>query len=116
MTRQTFGNRSRPARFCIAFALLALVFVSGTIGCRIIQPYWSENRNGGIPGQIGRYTIAGGGALDIRSDNFRLVIPAGAAADGTTLNVSMVYEPPILFGTTQTTGSRVLPPDGFVKL
>ncbi|MBP7632993.1 Ig-like domain-containing protein [Candidatus Ozemobacteraceae bacterium] len=116
MTHQIFGNRSRPAMICTVFALVALILASGTIGCRIIQPYWSENRNDGFPGQIGQYTIAGGGALDIRSDNFRLVIPAGAAADGTSLNVSMVYEPPIPIGTTQTTGSRVLPPNGFVKL
>lgn len=116
MTNLTSGIRAHPALICIVFAVLVFVLGSGLLGCRIIQPYWSENRDGGIPGQIGQYTIAGGGALDIRSDNFRLVIPSGAAADGTTLNVSMVYEPPVLFGTTQTTGSRVLPPSGFVKL
>ncbi len=116
MTHQAFRDRSRPGMICIVFALLSIILASGTIGCRIIQPYWTENRNGGIPGQIGQYTIAGGGALDIRSDTFRLVIPSGAAADGTILNVSMVYEPTILFGTAQTQGGRVLPPEGFVKL
>lgn len=116
MTYKYSGVRKRLATIGIIFAALALVSFFGLLGCRIIQPYWSDNTREGVPGQTGRYTIAGEGALDIRSDTFRLVIPPGAAVEGTTLTLSTILEPTFIINPSQTTQTRVLPPTGFVKL
>ncbi|HEY9072115.1 MAG TPA: Ig-like domain-containing protein [Candidatus Ozemobacteraceae bacterium] len=101
-----------------AVLLVAAFFLTlGSLGCRIIEPFWSANHDGsGTDGLIGRYTVAGGAPLDIRSGDLRVTLPAGAAPDGTSLTLVQVPEP--LFLSTSNPGGlqRVQPPTGFVKL
>ncbi|HOY67939.1 MAG TPA: Ig-like domain-containing protein [Candidatus Ozemobacteraceae bacterium] len=105
------------AALSAALLLSAFLLMLGSLGCRIIEPFWSANRDGdGIAGLIGRYTVAGGAPLDIRSGDLRVTLPAGAAPDGTSLTLVQVPEP-MFVGSANPTGPRkVEPPAGFVKL
>ncbi len=61
------------AALSAALLLSAFLLMLGSLGCRIIEPFWSANRDGdGIAGLIGRYTVAGGAPLDIRSGDLRV--------------------------------------------
>ncbi|HNW36387.1 MAG TPA: hypothetical protein PKM25_15720, partial [Candidatus Ozemobacteraceae bacterium] len=117
MMRISGSIRERVAALSAVITLIALVLGLGCLGCRIIEPYWGDNTDDGLPGQIGRYTIAGGTALDVRSGEFRLVIPSGAARDGTTFSIFQAIEPSLVLYPQQDQDkvSKILPPDGFVK-